>query len=104
MCIQCDNSNEFVQNGNKLVKVCTVCKFKELAKENEYKISAQDIKNKYKEEEKYTFFSNIPKDITYKVIEIGGKKYSVYVEKETLKRIYISHDDNKAYYNLDGIE
>ena len=99
LCIKCSNINNFIQKGNKLYKECTICKFTEQAKKDEYKILSKDYAGKGDSYE--TFLGSIIQDKTCPTKEINGKTYSIFVEKDTLKRIYVSHDDQMAYFNLE---
>jgi len=103
VCIKCSNAYKFIPKKNDLYKKCRVCDFEEKAKVEDYKILSEDFSKKG-DNYVYNLLSSTD-DITCPIIEIKNKKgkiqkFTIKVEPDTLQRIYISHDNKKAYTDI----
>lgn len=97
-CIKCGNINKFVSEHNKLYKQCSICNYKEEASVNDYKIITEDYVQKG---ESYSYYlGSIINDRTFPLIEKNNKLYTVFVEPDTMRFLYISNDTNKVYEQI----
>jgi len=103
VCIKCNNAYKIVPKNNDLYKKCRVCNFEEKAIIEDYKILSENFSKKGNN---YLYnLLSATQDITCPIVEVTGKngevhQFTVIVEPKTLKRIYISNKDKKAYTNI----
>lgn len=97
-CTKCKNIYKFESEQNKLYKKCRVCNYRVEADKDDFKIISEDY---VKKGESYEYYlGSVIKDNTFPLVEKNGKLYTLYVEPSTLRHLYISHEDNKAYESI----